>query len=106
MTYKILQERLYEGTFGVNCLAATSVEMFHRLCKTLNYDIFLQLQLYIFGFSNHISIRGGNDLLVLINQFHPLRHIFKDWKTIKRKINKLTSQFSFLEKKIIIQMNG
>ena len=26
--------------------------------------------------------------------------MFKDWKTIKRKINKLTSQFSFLEKSI------
>ena len=57
-TYKVLQEKLYAATYGVNCLSANSIDMFHRLCSRLDYSIYLQLQLYIFGFINRISTRG------------------------------------------------
>ena len=33
ITYKYLQENMYSTTFGVSCLTATRMDMFHRLCK-------------------------------------------------------------------------
>ena len=88
-TYKILQEKLYAATYGTNCLSATD---------RLDYSIYLQLQLYIFGFLNRISTRGGNDLLFLVKEFQPFHKICRDWKTIKRKMNNLTSNFHYLKK--------
>jgi hypothetical protein len=62
--------------------------------------LFAIANIYVVGFLNRITNRGGNDLLHLIKDFRPVHNICNDWKTIKRNIGKLTNKFSYLKKNI------